>query len=480
MKKLFYLSLAVLALSACSKENTGDGNDPADQNGETAYMGVSIAMPTVPQVRSIDDGTTKDEGTAGEQKVTSLMVLVYSADGTTISAAETFTAAQLTPANPNDPTILDKTTTYTTPAFKVAKGAKKVVVIVNPLAAEFTETSTLASMRDAMTLTEVQIGTISTDNGFLMTNANTAVNEQANGTPNTDGATVADGDFYMDGSIAVDVQGTKDNPTTVVIPVERAVAKISDVSTTYDLAVTGVTTDHVVFTDIALINGNTKFYPIKKIRTSDASNTNDYVVDPNFTANTDYVNDFYCKTFSTGSTPAPTWTALSTSDRPVIYTLENTMTKDAQMNGYTTGLYYKAQYKRDNTVGHVYKYMGAVYNFDELKTAVAGHVNLGSLTDASPAADFAALGITKYENGICYYPYWIRHVNNNDPDEMGIMEFAVVRNNAYQMTINSVKGIGAPTPENPDPTTPDEDPSTLLQVYVKVLPWTVRANLVDF
>lgn len=476
MKKLFYLSLAVLALSACSKENTGDG--PADQNGETAYMGLSVAMPSVPQVRAIDDGTTKDEGTAGEQKVSSLLVLVYSTDGT-IAVAESFEAARLTPSNPNNPAGSDKTTVYTTPAFEVTKGAKKIVVIVNPLADKFTTTSTLASMREAMTLTQTEVGTISTDNGFMMTNANTAVNEQANGTPNTDGATVANGEFYMDGSIAVDVQGTKDNPTTVIIPVERVVAKISDVSTSYDLAVKDLAADHVVFTDIALINGNTKFYPVKKIRTSDASNTNDYVVDPNFTATPAYVNDFYSKVFDPVA-DVNWWKSLSTTTRPVIYTLENTMTKDAQMNGYTTGLYYKAQYKRGNAVGNVYKYMGAVYNFSELGTAVAGHVDISGLDDNSTVEAFAAKGITKYVDGICYYPYWIRHVDNGDPEEMGIMEFGVVRNNAYQMTVNSVKGIGAPTPENPSTDVPDEDVSTLLQVYVKVLPWTVRGNIIDF
>lgn len=63
---------------------------------------------------------------------------------------------------------------------------------------------------------------------------------------------------------------------------------------------------------------------------------------------------------------------------------------------------------------------------------------------------------------------------------MGAMEFAIVRNNHYQMTINSVKGIGENLPTNPDSTDPDEETDSFLDVKVKVLPWVVRQNNIDF
>lgn len=63
---------------------------------------------------------------------------------------------------------------------------------------------------------------------------------------------------------------------------------------------------------------------------------------------------------------------------------------------------------------------------------------------------------------------------------MGPMEFAVVRNNYYQMEINSVKGIGDYKPIDPNPETPDEEVDSYLDVKVKVLPWIVRKNKIDF
>ena len=63
---------------------------------------------------------------------------------------------------------------------------------------------------------------------------------------------------------------------------------------------------------------------------------------------------------------------------------------------------------------------------------------------------------------------------------MGVMVFAVVRNNHYQMTINSVKGIGENLPTNPEITDPDEETDSFLDVKVKVLPWVVRQNNIDF
>ena len=63
---------------------------------------------------------------------------------------------------------------------------------------------------------------------------------------------------------------------------------------------------------------------------------------------------------------------------------------------------------------------------------------------------------------------------------MGAMEFAVVRNNHYQMVIKSVSGIGENVPTNPETTDPDEEADSFLDVKMKVLPWVVRVNNIDF
>lgn len=490
IRNLICAGAILLSFMACSQDDV-NGPQGGNENGEGAYMSLAISMPNAPGTRAIDPGKDTEVGTNGEQKVTSLLVLCYDVtNGTAITDyKKTYTAAELVPQNPN-PSDDTKATTYVVPEFKITKGPKKVVVIVNPLKDQFSETMSLASMRESMSLTTDQITLISTDNSFLMTNANDAVNQDANGSKASITPT-QNGEFYEDGSVYVDVQGTKEHPTNVTIPVERAVAKIQDVTNSYDFEVKVDGTangEKVTFTDVALINGNTKFFPIKNIRNSNTEGKNDYVVDPNFSETEQKVVDFYSKIFKVTETETKIDVEFkSLTSMPIFYTLENTMHKDQQMNGYTTGLYYKAVYTaKDGTKDeNVYKYLGKVYNFTQLQSSdlklevpAEDDNSKIELTDDSSAEDFAKIGVTKYEKGVCYYPYWIRHVPSSDV--MGIMEFGVVRNNVYKMTINSVKGIGTPTPENPDPDTPNETDDVILQVSVKVLPWTVRNNGIDF
>lgn len=479
----------LLAFSACSKDAVENTPNGGNENGEGAYMSLSISLPNAPGTRA-DDKT--EAGTYDEQKVNKLLVLVYDSGATDGPiAAEIFDEKQLRPDNPN-PVGTGRITTYTTPALNViTEGEKKVVVIVNPNS-EFTKTSTLEDMRTAMTLTKDEVTKISSKDGeggatgFLMTNANTAVNQNADGEDNTITPT-PENPFNADGSVAVNVTGTKTNPTPVTIPVERAVAKITDVSGEYTKTVTGGT-DKVTFTAVALVNGNTRFFPIKKIRASGEPG-NDYVVDPNFTNSEVLPTDFYFKAFSGESADITDtdWKTLNSetpvADREAFYTLENTMNRTDQYTGYTTGLYYKATYYKGGeikeTPDNLYKFAGVLYTFTELEAAAAGlGLALDNLNDGSDASAFEAKGITKYTNGVCYYPYWIRHIPSDNT--LGVMEFGVVRNNVYKMTINSVKGIGTPEPINPDPSTPDESSDAMLEVLVQVLPWTVRNNNIDF
>lgn len=61
-----------------------------------------------------------------------------------------------------------------------------------------------------------------------------------------------------------------------------------------------------------------------------------------------------------------------------------------------------------------------------------------------------------YVEGICYYPYWIRH-SNNKAWEKGIMEYAIVRNNIYKLRISDIYGLGSDIPYDP-PFGPGENP----------------------
>lgn len=54
--------------------------------------------------------------------------------------------------------------------------------------------------------------------------------------------------------------------------------------------------------------------------------------------------------------------------------------------------------------------------------------------------------ITVYKDAICYYIWWIRHSNDNNEKENGKMEYAIVRNNIYELEVESIDGLGSPIP----------------------------------
>lgn len=84
------------------------------------------------------------------------------------------------------------------------------------------------------------------------------------------------------------------------------------------------------------------------------------------------------------------------------------------------------------------------------------------------------------KGGKNYLKYWIKHEpNGTDNDPMGVMEFAIVRNNVYQLSVTGIRDLGDPLPFTPgkdDPDTPDKtkDVYIVIQLYVK--DWVVRSN----
>lgn len=84
------------------------------------------------------------------------------------------------------------------------------------------------------------------------------------------------------------------------------------------------------------------------------------------------------------------------------------------------------------------------------------------------------------KGGKNYLKYWIKHEpNGTDNDPMGVMEFAIVRNNVYQLSVTGIRDLGDPLPFTPgkdDPDTPDKtkDVYIVIQLYVK--DWVKRSN----
>lgn len=196
------------------------------------------------------------------------------------------------------------------------------------------------------------------------------------------------------------------------------------------------------------------------------------------------ISDFYQNYFSLPATTS-TWDETSGVEEcetglPYIltYTQENTMDKTEQTTKYTTGLLLRGiyvphtWYVLDNngvltpettTAGTTF------YTFDNViygsTAALAKGVNAKLNGNYTAETVTAVDGVQTYTDGVCYYRYWIRHNDNNEKD--GIMEFAIVRNCIYRITLNAFKGIGGSTPKT------DEEDDEYMEATIHVLAWSL-------
>ena len=190
------------------------------------------------------------------------------------------------------------------------------------------------------------------------------------------------------------------------------------------------------------------------------------------------------------------------------YAKENTIPGvDAQEHGISTGVVFKGEITGEAVTAAggemIYVFENKLYGkWAAVEAAVAGTdapatlvaaVNKVKALDNPTTADYAAAGFTGYNKDTdgkyyAYYYYWNRHNDNGNNTVMGNMEFAVVRNNVYKLCVDSISKFGHPDPtdpKNPDPdpvvpTDPDESINYYFTVTVKVLPWTVRVNHIEF
>ncbi|MFR3330084.1 MAG: Mfa1 family fimbria major subunit [Odoribacter splanchnicus] len=316
-------------------------------------------------------------------------------------------------------------------------------------------------------------------------------------------------------TISADTNKTEETAASLSVSVERTAAKITykAENTTpgqenqYSVKsekepLTEVAT--VTLTDYKLVNLRNDAYFFRKVAGSNGEwlteknfgngkqTGNNYVIDPKFAEKTVEAAkdpDFKPTWFGEGKAYAAngdTYTVLPkvAEHTRLGYCMENTMGQDAQLNGYSTGIIFKATYtpkkvnvlkqdqsgfeEKDYEPGTAfYRYANALY---KMKNEVINYYKLSEDTDL----------IDEYKGdnakgATCYYKYWIKHMDNGNAEQMGIMEFAIVRNNAYKLSVNKVSGLGDPD-DTIDPETPDETSKMYLDVKVTILPWVVRNN----
>lgn len=172
------------------------------------------------------------------------------------------------------------------------------------------------------------------------------------------------------------------------------------------------------------------------------------------------------------------------------YCFENSTDIDHQTHGLSTGISFVARMYKDKDctqpITSLYQYNG--YNFENLKAigeafgANTPKVIQDLIDGTTPETkeNLEKAGIKKYSSNICYYyTTEIKHFDNGNNNTLGNMEFAIMRNNIYSLAITNISKIGDPIVD-PTPETPNETKEAALKVSVKIIPWIVRYNDIEF
>lgn len=511
-KQLFFCGmtgLALLATSCSSNDEALNGGDGTTSEGKT-YAQIAISVANSATTRALT-GNTGDEayGDDAEYTVNDLTVVLANENGI---AMQVITPKLKTATNADD---ADKLVRVTEP-FKCTPGKYKVYVLANYKNSQDALTPIIKGSTDMKAEFGItDIAKLSTTDNFFMTNtfapkAQDIVEKGATGKEVDDaGKEMTDG---------------KTNLNLLAVDVERAVSKVTFDNTdnqSFNVMVGDNKIATATLEGVSLINLNKKMYLVKdgqKATNKPVAGEWPYPMDPNYDQTS--IDAVYC-TANFEQTSATDFPAPSTA---TFYCPENTMKAEAQLNGQTTGVVYKVNYKpegdyytelaaengtdsysqmfeavlklgtvnidplitktiftdADNTDGTFYSYNGYVFRS---KAGARLYKAIATNTDHDPKTVNTAFqdpeidkDIQTYTKGVCYYTAWIKH--NPNGTTMQQDKYGVVRNFWYELTVDNIKKLGYSKPTYKDPTDPDDKAEASIQVKVNIKKWrVVKQNL---
>lgn len=514
-KQLFFCGmtgLALLATSCSSNDEALNGGDGTTSEGKTyAQIAISVANSATTRANPLDGMNTGDEayGDDAEYTVKDLTVVLANENGI---AMQVITPKLKTATNADD---ADKLVRVTEP-FKCTPGKYKVYVLANYKNSQDALTPIIKGSTDMKAEFGITgIAKLSTTDNFFMTNtfapkAQDIVEKGATGKEVDDaGKEMTDG---------------KTNLNLLTVDVERAVSKVTFDNTdnqSFNVMVGDNKIATATLEGASLINLNKKMYLVKdgqKATNKPVAGEWPYPMDPNYDQTS--IDAVYCtanfEQISATDFPAP-----STA---TFYCPENTMKAEAQLNGQTTGVVYKVNYKpegkyytelakdgtdnysqmfakvlnladkdeaitdkifteattADKADGTFYSYNGYVFKSKaaaRLYKAIATTVGDASAVNAAFKTNENDDDIQTYKEGYCYYTAWIKH-NPTSTVTMEQDKYGVVRNFWYELTVDNIKKLGYSKPTYKDPTDPDDKAEASIQVKVNIKKWrVVKQNL---
>lgn len=511
-KQLFFCSLTGLALlttSCSSNDEALNGGDGTTSEGKT-YAQIAISVANSATTRADGDNTGDDVfGTDDEYTVNDLTVVLANENDI---AMQVITPTLKTVSNTDD---ADKQVRVTEP-FTCTPGKYKVYVLANYKNSQSSLSPIIKGSTDMKMVFGIgDITKLYTENNFFMTNVSAP--EEKDIVEKATGKEVND-----DGT---EKTGGK-NVNLVTVNVERAVSKVTFGNTTDKLSFNIEEGGNIIATakleGVSLINLNKKMYLVKDGQTATNKPVTGewpYPKDPN------YDNTSMDKAYITANFTQNEASSYSAPSDAKFYCPENTMSALAQLNGQTTGVVYKVNYKpegkyytelaaengtdsysqmfekvlalgddvrdaaitktiftvADKTDGTFYSYNGYVFK------SMAGARLYKAIATANPGDDAAAVNeafktnandddIQTYKEGYCYYTAWIKH--NPGGTTMQQDKYGVVRNFWYELKVNSIKKLGYSKPTYKDPKDPDDKAEASIQVQVNIKKWRwVKQNV---
>lgn len=139
---------------------------------------------------------------------------------------------------------------------------------------------------------------------------------------------------------------------------------------------------------------------------------------------------------------------------------------------------------------HYIKAVNITVKTSETETATITDENIKAINTQLGLKETDKVGISTYAGGDSYYIARIKHFGDdltswksgqsydkNNLEYLG--RYGVLRNNWYELTVQSVSGPGYPSVPEVKPKTPDDEDDKYISVSVKILDWAKRSQTVD-
>ncbi|MCR2004075.1 MAG: Mfa1 family fimbria major subunit [Bacteroides acidifaciens] len=463
---------------------------PTESNGNLA---LSFEIPNVALTRSAESSGLTEVGSKEEYAVKSLTVYLFDSTTKTFKDQQELKNISLTGMD-------GQKIQYTADKITVNPGTYNIFAIANGKAVtgNISTQDAFLNAVDGITYSTGKIPSVP-ESGFVMTNRGAA-----------------------NLNVEVSKPTDSDKVTSVTIGLERAVAKVelTQQQETFPLKdPSGRVYCTIKLNNFRMLNLATQFYTFRHTAVlnefqepgaytdenfGNINDNNGYVIDPYFFKKTvegakDFTNadGFFAQALVNldindsnwaGMKPAKSWSH--------IYCLENCMFVNAQLNAYSTGVMFKASMdiatdrvfdengdNISNSSNWPTKLFYFNYNFytsvDAIRKLVLNNLpeDITDNSDTKALAQYSIKRFQKTENYACYYNYWIKHEDDNNSTEMGVMEFGIVRNNIYRLSISKVAGLGSGEPYI-EPEQPDEYKAEV-DININVFPWAVRNQDVE-